>query len=43
MVYITGYKMVKEALVTNLDSFVERPVVPLFQKIFKGIGELNTD
>lgn len=39
MVYISGYKMVKEALVNQLDSFVDRPVVPLFHVIFKGIGE----
>uniref|UniRef100_H3BY93 Cytochrome P450, family 2, subfamily AD, polypeptide 2 n=1 Tax=Tetraodon nigroviridis TaxID=99883 RepID=H3BY93_TETNG len=38
MVYITGHKMVKEALVNQLDSFVERPVVPLFHVVFKGIG-----
>lgn len=39
MVYISGYKMVKEALVNQQDSFVDRPVVPLFHVIFKGIGE----
>lgn len=39
MVFISGYKMVKEALVNHLDSFVDRPAVPLFHKIFKGIGE----
>lgn len=38
MVYISGYKMVKEALVNQLDCFVDRPVVPLFHVIFKGIG-----
>ncbi|KAM9761539.1 LOW QUALITY PROTEIN: uncharacterized protein ACNS7B_003924 [Menidia menidia] len=38
MVFISGYKMVKEALVNQLDSFVDRPVVPLFHVIFKGIG-----
>ncbi|XP_063057369.1 cytochrome P450 2J2-like [Engraulis encrasicolus] len=37
-VFISGYKMVKEALVTQLDSFADRPVVPLFHKVFKGIG-----
>lgn len=30
--------MVKEALVTQLDSFADRPVIPLFHKVFKGIG-----
>ncbi|KAM9386093.1 cytochrome P450, family 2, subfamily AD, polypeptide 3 isoform 1-T1 [Pholidichthys leucotaenia] len=38
IVYASGYKMVKEALVTQLDSFVDRPIVPLFHVIFKGIG-----
>ncbi|KAG5275688.1 hypothetical protein AALO_G00123440 [Alosa alosa] len=37
-VFISGYKMVKEALVTQLDSFADRPIVPLFHKVFKGIG-----
>ncbi|XP_012683701.1 cytochrome P450 2J2-like [Clupea harengus] len=37
-VFISGYKMVKEALVSQLDSFADRPVVPLFHKVFKGIG-----
>ncbi|KAL6486141.1 hypothetical protein MHYP_G00055330 [Metynnis hypsauchen] len=30
--------MVKEALVTQLDSFADRPAVPMFQKIFQGLG-----
>ncbi|XP_070688265.1 uncharacterized protein [Pempheris klunzingeri] len=38
MVFISGYKMVKEALVNQLDSFVDRPIVPLFHAVFKGIG-----
>ncbi|XP_061894786.1 uncharacterized protein LOC133644382 [Entelurus aequoreus] len=38
MVFVWGYKMVKEALVTQLDSFVDRPVVQLFHKYFKGMG-----
>uniref|UniRef100_A0A3B4BTP5 Cytochrome P450 2J2-like n=1 Tax=Pygocentrus nattereri TaxID=42514 RepID=A0A3B4BTP5_PYGNA len=38
MVFISGYKMVKEALVTQLDSFTDRPIIPLFHKVFKGIG-----
>ncbi|CAJ1055688.1 cytochrome P450 2J2-like isoform X1 [Xyrichtys novacula] len=37
-VFISGYKMVKEALVNQLDSFVDRPIVPLFHVVFKGIG-----
>ncbi|TSN30207.1 Cytochrome P450 2J2 [Bagarius yarrelli] len=31
-VFISGHKMVKEALVTHLDNIADRPVVPLFQK-----------
>ncbi|KAL6101137.1 uncharacterized protein ACO6RY_08125 [Pungitius sinensis] len=38
MVFISGHKMVKEALVNKMDSFVDRPVIPLFHKTFKGIG-----
>ncbi|XP_070764313.1 cytochrome P450 2J2-like [Enoplosus armatus] len=38
MVFISGYKMVKEALVNQLDSFVDRPVLPLFHVVFKGLG-----
>lgn len=38
MVFISGYKMVKEALVNQLDSFTDRPAVPLFHVIFKGLG-----
>ncbi|XP_065807369.1 cytochrome P450 2J2 isoform X2 [Labrus bergylta] len=38
MVFISGYNMVKEALVNQLNSFVDRPIVPLFHVVFKGIG-----
>ncbi|XP_068449005.1 cytochrome P450 2J2-like isoform X1 [Clinocottus analis] len=38
IVFISSHKMVKEALVHQLDSFVDRPVVPLFHEVFKGIG-----
>uniref|UniRef100_A0A667YCA5 Cytochrome P450 2J2-like n=1 Tax=Myripristis murdjan TaxID=586833 RepID=A0A667YCA5_9TELE len=41
MVFISGFKMVKEALVNQLDSFADRPVVPLFHVVFKGLGELS--
>ncbi|XP_051581253.1 cytochrome P450 2J2-like isoform X2 [Myxocyprinus asiaticus] len=37
-VIVSGYKMVKEALIGQIDNFVERPQVPLFHKTFKGIG-----
>ncbi|XP_054459077.1 cytochrome P450 2J2-like [Anoplopoma fimbria] len=38
MVFITGHKMVKEALVNQLDCFADRPIVPLFHETFKGLG-----
>ncbi|XP_008275703.1 cytochrome P450 2J2-like isoform X2 [Stegastes partitus] len=38
LVFISGYNMVKEALVNQLDSFTDRPIVPLFHETFKGIG-----
>ncbi|XP_055020468.1 cytochrome P450 2J4-like isoform X3 [Boleophthalmus pectinirostris] len=38
IVFISGYKMVKESLVNQLDSFTERPEIPLFHVIFKGLG-----
>uniref|UniRef100_A0A3B4A2Z0 Uncharacterized protein n=1 Tax=Periophthalmus magnuspinnatus TaxID=409849 RepID=A0A3B4A2Z0_9GOBI len=38
MVFISGYKMVRESLVNQLDSFTNRPEVPLFHVIFKGLG-----
>uniref|UniRef100_A0A671L827 Uncharacterized protein n=1 Tax=Sinocyclocheilus anshuiensis TaxID=1608454 RepID=A0A671L827_9TELE len=40
MIIVSGYKMVKEALITHIDSFIERPNVPLFHKVFKGIGTI---
>uniref|UniRef100_A0A671Q0V8 Uncharacterized protein n=1 Tax=Sinocyclocheilus anshuiensis TaxID=1608454 RepID=A0A671Q0V8_9TELE len=40
MIIVSGYKMVKEALITHIDSFIERPNVPLFHKVFKGIGNI---
>ncbi len=39
IIIVSGYKMVTEALITQLDSFVDRPIVPLFHKVFKGIGK----
>lgn len=39
LVFISGYKMVKEALVSQLDSFVDRPIVPLFHVVFQGLGK----
>ncbi|XP_076873289.1 cytochrome P450 2J2-like isoform X2 [Brachyhypopomus gauderio] len=33
----------KEALVTQLDSFPDRPVIPLFYKAFKGLGVISSN
>ncbi|XP_066532437.1 cytochrome P450 2J2-like isoform X2 [Hoplias malabaricus] len=39
IVFISGYKMVKEALVIQLDSFADRPSnVPMFDQILNGTG-----
>ncbi|XP_029005206.1 cytochrome P450 2J2-like [Betta splendens] len=38
MVLVSGYKMVKEALVNQLDSFVDRPILPLFDVVYNGLG-----
>ncbi|XP_055779381.1 cytochrome P450 2J1-like [Salvelinus fontinalis] len=35
-VILSGYEMVKEALVHNGDSFVDRPSIPLFEAIYVG-------
>jgi len=42
MIIVSGYKMVKEALITQIDSFVDRPNLPLFHKIFKGLGKYTS-
>ncbi|XP_077463171.1 cytochrome P450 2J2-like [Stigmatopora argus] len=38
IVFVSGYRMFKEALVNQLDSFADRPQMPLFDGVFKGIG-----
>ncbi|KAJ7992923.1 hypothetical protein DPEC_G00267110 [Dallia pectoralis] len=38
IIFISGYKMVKEALVNQLNSFADRPITPLFNVTFKGNG-----
>ncbi|KAL4634977.1 cytochrome P450 2J2-like [Arapaima gigas] len=38
IVFLSGYKMVKEALVSQGDIFVDRPKIPLFDKVYKGLG-----
>lgn len=41
VVFITGYKMVKEALVTQAENFVDRPYSPLLNRVYSGNGRLN--
>ena len=35
-VFITGWKMVKEAIVTQADNFVDRPYIPMVTRIYSG-------
>ncbi|KAM4631939.1 cytochrome P450 2K1-like [Discoglossus pictus] len=42
-VVISGYKAVKEALITHADDFSERPDVPIYSKIMKGHGLVLTN
>uniref|UniRef100_W5KCU7 Cytochrome P450, family 2, subfamily N, polypeptide 13 n=1 Tax=Astyanax mexicanus TaxID=7994 RepID=W5KCU7_ASTMX len=42
MILLTGYKMVKEALVNQTDNFVDRPYSPLAERIYSGNGGLFT-
>ncbi|XP_036409838.1 cytochrome P450 2J2-like [Megalops cyprinoides] len=43
MVFVSGYKMVKEVLVNQGDNFLDRPVSPLYLDIFKGYGLSSTN
>ncbi|XP_048701691.1 cytochrome P450 2K4 isoform X3 [Caretta caretta] len=38
MVVLSGYEMVKEALVNQADAFAERPKIPVFADTSKGYG-----
>uniref|UniRef100_A0A667Z2M5 Uncharacterized protein n=1 Tax=Myripristis murdjan TaxID=586833 RepID=A0A667Z2M5_9TELE len=38
VVVVSGYKLAKEALVTQGDCFLDRNISPLFDKVFKGNG-----
>ncbi|XP_030648629.1 cytochrome P450 2J2 [Chanos chanos] len=38
MVVVSGYKSVKEVLITQGDYFLDRPVSPLFTEAFQGYG-----
>lgn len=35
-VFVTGYKMVKEAIVTQAENFVDRPNDPISDRIYSG-------
>lgn len=39
MVFVTGYKMVKEALVVQAENFVDRPFSPFAERVYPGNGE----
>uniref|UniRef100_A0A667Y138 Cytochrome P450, family 2, subfamily N, polypeptide 13 n=1 Tax=Myripristis murdjan TaxID=586833 RepID=A0A667Y138_9TELE len=36
MVFVCGYKMVKEAIVTQAENFVDRPYSPMSERIYNG-------
>ena len=42
MVFVSGYKMVKEALVTQGDNFVDRPYSAIFARVFSGDSGVTT-
>ncbi|XP_066548414.1 cytochrome P450 2J2 isoform X2 [Amia ocellicauda] len=42
-VFLNGYKLVKEALVHDGDSFADRPEIPLFVDIFKNKGLVGSN
>lgn len=35
-VFVTGWKMVKEAIVTQADNFADRPYIPMVTRIYSG-------
>uniref|UniRef100_A0A3P8VAZ9 Cytochrome P450, family 2, subfamily N, polypeptide 13 n=1 Tax=Cynoglossus semilaevis TaxID=244447 RepID=A0A3P8VAZ9_CYNSE len=39
-VFLTGYKMIKEALVTQAENFVDRPFSPMAERFYSGSGGL---
>ncbi|XP_051581259.1 cytochrome P450 2J2 [Myxocyprinus asiaticus] len=38
IVYVSGFKMVKEVLITQGETFIDRPISPLFDALYKGRG-----
>lgn len=38
IVYVSGFKMVKDVLITQGENFTDRPVSPLFDTLYKGRG-----
>uniref|UniRef100_A0A667Y0I8 Cytochrome P450, family 2, subfamily N, polypeptide 13 n=1 Tax=Myripristis murdjan TaxID=586833 RepID=A0A667Y0I8_9TELE len=42
MVFVCGYKMVKEAIVTQAENFVDRPYSPMFERLNNGTSETAT-
>ena len=40
IVFVSGHKMVKDVLVTQGDIFLDRPLSPLFNEVFKGRGKI---
>nr|XP_060641543.1 cytochrome P450 2K4-like isoform X1 [Anolis sagrei ordinatus] len=38
MVVLSGYEMVKEALVNQADALAERPITPIFEEFTNGLG-----
>ncbi|XP_070989343.1 cytochrome P450 2J2-like isoform X5 [Oncorhynchus clarkii lewisi] len=38
VVFVSGYKMVKDVLMTQGDNFLDRPASPLFSDVFKDCG-----
>lgn len=41
LVLLCGYKMVKEALVTQADNFVDRPYSPMGERFYAGTGGVH--
>ncbi|XP_077077211.1 cytochrome P450 2AD6 [Siphateles boraxobius] len=38
IVYVSGFKIVKEVLITQGENFIDRPISPLFDTLYKGRG-----